>query len=173
MHVGVLPEAAGVVFGGGFPRHNSEPGRRAAQRAIFHVQREAERLVVEEGRVAIGLCDRGTVDGLAYWSGGADSYWAEVGASLQQELSRYRAVIHMETPTADEGYNRDNPLRVESASDAAEIDRRIKAAWADHPRRLVVESAPDFIDKTALALRLIRAELPECCHVHRIPGEDS
>ena len=28
-HVGVLPEAAGVVFGGGFPRHDSEVARRA------------------------------------------------------------------------------------------------------------------------------------------------
>ena len=34
-HVKVLPEAAGVVFGGGFPREDDPVCRRAAQRAIF------------------------------------------------------------------------------------------------------------------------------------------
>lgn len=38
-HVLVLPEAAGIVFGGGFP---SEAAQRASQRAIFHIQRETE-----------------------------------------------------------------------------------------------------------------------------------
>ncbi len=66
-HVAVLPEAASIVFGGGFPRHDTEPGRKAAQRAIYRVQWEVERLVVEEGEVAVALCDRGTVDGGAYW----------------------------------------------------------------------------------------------------------
>ena len=39
-HVKVLPEAAGIVFGGGFPREDELLCRRAAQRAIFYVQRE-------------------------------------------------------------------------------------------------------------------------------------
>ena len=47
-HVAVLPEAAAIVFGGGFPRRTSVPARKAAQRAIFHVQRESERLVLED-----------------------------------------------------------------------------------------------------------------------------
>src|SRR5262245_41814414 len=68
-HVVVLPEAATIVFRGGFPRGVSEPARRAAQRAIFHVQRELEQLALEEGRGAVALCDRGTIDGLAYWPG--------------------------------------------------------------------------------------------------------
>ena len=41
-HVKVLPEAASVVFGGGFPREDDEACRRAAQRAIFRIQRELE-----------------------------------------------------------------------------------------------------------------------------------
>jgi len=40
-HVTVLPEAAGVVFGGGFPRHADRKCQRAAQRAIYHVQRQS------------------------------------------------------------------------------------------------------------------------------------
>ena len=34
-HVVILPEAAGIVFGGGFPRHATLAGRKASQRAIF------------------------------------------------------------------------------------------------------------------------------------------
>jgi ABC-type molybdenum transport system ATPase subunit/photorepair protein PhrA len=41
-HVRVLPEAAGVIFGGGFPREDDVECQRAAQRAIFYVQRELE-----------------------------------------------------------------------------------------------------------------------------------
>jgi predicted ATPase len=69
-HVKVLPEAAGIVFGGGFPRGPSDTARRAAQRAIFYVQHELEEAADAES-AAIVLCDRGTVDGCAYWPGPA------------------------------------------------------------------------------------------------------
>ena len=42
VHVRTLPEAAGIVFGGGFPRSDRQVLRQAAQRAIYHVQRELE-----------------------------------------------------------------------------------------------------------------------------------
>jgi len=48
-HVRVLPEAASVIFGGGFPRRDGFDERRAAPRAIFHVQRELEALGEAEG----------------------------------------------------------------------------------------------------------------------------
>ncbi|HET7500979.1 MAG TPA: hypothetical protein VFK02_08255 [Kofleriaceae bacterium] len=38
-HLRVLPEAAGILFGGGFPREDGLDARRAAQRAIYFVQR--------------------------------------------------------------------------------------------------------------------------------------
>jgi len=34
-HLRVLPEAAGILFGGGFPRSDGLDARRAAQRAIL------------------------------------------------------------------------------------------------------------------------------------------
>lgn len=170
-HVGVLPEAASVVFGGGFPRHESDVARRAAQRAIFHIQREVETLVLGEGAVAVGLCDRGTVDGVAYWPGSEESYWAALGTTLDDELGRYAAVVHLRTPAADEGYNREYALRVESAAQAQEIDQRILAAWQTHPNRLVVASDADFMVKAASALELVRTQLPRCCYVHALPHE--
>lgn len=172
-HVSVLPEAAGVVFGGGFPRRDTDVARQAAQRAIFYIQRELEAIVTGEGRVAVGLCDRGTVDGAAYWPGPAESFWSEIGTSLEDELARYSAVIHLRTPGVEQGYNHENALRVESASQARSIDERILAAWAKHPCRLVVDSDDDFLLKAARAMESIRDQLPPCCRVHSLPHESA
>jgi hypothetical protein len=164
--VAVLPEAAGIIYGGGFPRKAEGPARRAAQRCIFHVERELERLAIEERQAAVVLCDRGTIDGLAYWPGSPEEYFADLGTTRETELARYQAVIHLRTPVAD--YNRSNPLRVESAAEARRIDARIEAAWAGHPRRFFVESTDDFLAKVSRSITLIRAELPDCCQVHPV-----
>ncbi len=64
-HVAVFAESAGVVFGGGFPRGEGTELRRSGQRAISYVQRELE-AAARASDLAIALCNRGTVDGLAY-----------------------------------------------------------------------------------------------------------
>jgi hypothetical protein len=161
--VKVLPEAAGILFGGGFPREPDARTRRAAQRAIYYVQRELE-AAADDGNVALLLCDRGTVDGAAYWPGPAD-FWPEVGSTLERELERYAAVIHLRTPQATD-YNRSNPLRIESAQQAEAIDNAIAQAWAGHPCRFAVESTADFLTKARRALEILSAQLPECCRDH-------
>ncbi len=166
-HVRVLPEAAGILFGGGFPRGGRIEIQRAAQRAIFHVQRELE-AAGDAGEPAIVLCDRGTVDGLAYWTG-TDDFWSSVGSSLHQELQRYDLVIHLHSPDLKDGYNRANPLRVESAADAAALDARILQAWERHPRRFIVDQSPSFLTKAARTLEILRTEMPECCRQHVLP----
>ena len=112
-HVKVLPESAGIIFSGGFPRGESPDLSRPAQRAIFYVQRELENSA-DTGNPAIVLCDRGTIDGGAYWPGPGD-LWSSVATTLEDELKRYDAVIHLRTPSLDRGYNHQNPLRTESA----------------------------------------------------------
>jgi predicted ATPase len=160
-HVQILPEAAGIVFGGGFPRVGLPARRRAAQRAIFYVQRELENLG-EADNAAIVLCDRGTVDGAAYWPG-PDDFWRSVGTTREHELSRYDAVIHLRTPSIEGGYNHGNPLRTESAAAAAAIDERLLEIWNGHPRRFVVPASAEFLKKAALTIEILRAEIPECC----------
>jgi hypothetical protein len=134
------------------------------QRAIFHIQREVERLAVEESQAGVALCDRGTVDGLAYWPDSPESFWQDVNADPKLELKRYDAVIHLETPLANGGYNTQNPLRAESAFEARIINDRIRDAWKDHPRRMIVQSTTDFLDKAVTALKHIASEIPSCCH---------
>ncbi len=170
-HVKVLPEAASIIFGGGFPRGPHDESRRATQRAIFYVQRELE-AEADPHNPAIVLCDRGTVDGVAYWPGAAD-LWPSIGTTLEEQLRRYDAVIHLRTPAAGIGYNHQNPLRTESAGQAAEIDARIEHAWERHPRRFVVEASSDFLDKAARTLEILRGEMPECCKRHIVPALES
>jgi predicted ATPase len=171
-HVKTLPEAAGIVFGGRFPRSASPPLRQAAQRAIYHIQRELESVAGTEN-AAVVLCDRGTVDCAAYWTGDGDLFSA-LGTTRPIELARYDTVIHLRTPNSPHAYNRDNPLRLESIEEAAEIDERIAAEWSGHPHRLVVEPTEDFLHKAARVLSLLRAEVPECCrhHVRRFFWDD-
>ena len=160
-HIEILPEAAGIVFGGGFPRHRSPEWRRGAQRAIFFVQRELES-IADAGNAAIVLCDRGTVDGAAYWPG-PGSFWDAVGTTLERELRRYDAVIQLRTPPIGGGYNNGNPLRTESAAAAAEIDERLMSIWAGHPRRFVVPASPEFLSKATRTIEILNGELPGCC----------
>jgi predicted ATPase len=164
-HVVVLPEAASILWRGQFPRRPSIPARKAAQRAIAKLQVELQRMTIEEGHAALILCDRGTLDGLAYWPGDPGEYFEELGTTRERELSRYAAVVHLRTPSSEHGYTRDNPLRIETAEEAARIDARILEAWAGHPRRFVVDSTPNFLDKLTRTLALIRRELPVCCRV--------
>jgi len=164
-HVKVLPESAGIVFGGGFPRGEGIGLRQAAQRAIFHVQRELENIADTEN-LAIVLCDRGTVDGAAYWPGDVTEFFSSLGTNLHKQLSRYHAVIHLRTPSIDGGYNHSNPLRVETAEQAAAIDARIVRMWEWHPRQFVVEASADFLTKAARSLEILRHETPECCKHH-------
>jgi hypothetical protein len=163
-HVTILPEAASLLFKGGFPRHPTDTGRRAVQRGIFHVQREIERLALEESQAAVALCDRGTIDGLAYWPGPPESFWHDLNATPASELLRYDAVIHLETPSSNGGYNTLNPLRSESALEARAINDRLLNAWKDHPMRSVIPSTTDFLDKAVAALKSIAVQLPTCCY---------
>lgn len=153
--VAVLPEAAGIVFGGGFWRMESVQARKAAQKAIFHVQREFEDMVMNEGRWEAGLCDRGTLDGLAYWPGDEKEFWESFNTSLKQEYSRYGAVIHLRSPALRNGYNHQNPLRVETAEQAAQIDKKIYHIWKDHPGYVSIDSADSFQEKVDKALEHI------------------
>ena len=166
-HVHVLPEAATILFSGGFPRVADLASRRAVQRAIFHVQQELEEQALGESKYAVILCDRGTVDGLAYWPG-EPPFFPSVGSTEPAELARYAAVIHLRTPAAGQGYNHVNPSRVESAEEATQIDGRIAEVWARHPRRMFIPSTDSFLKKLVSAVDAIREEVPACCRHHQV-----
>ncbi len=165
-HISILPEAASIVFKGGFWRGESMPARKAAQRAIFHIQKELENIVREEGKAAIALCDRGTVDGMAYWPSDEKSFFSDLNTTKEKEFEKYSVVIHLRTPTLQGGYNHSNPIRIETAKQALEIDEKIAKIWNGHPKRYFIDSTKDFLEKISIAINYIKNELPDCCKGH-------
>jgi len=123
-------------------------------------------MTIEDNNTALILCDRGTLDGLAYWPGEPDEYYRETGIVRAEELARYAAVIQMRPPSLEHGYQQTS-LRPETAEQASDIDRRIAVAWSGHPRHIVIDSEQDFLTKLEGAVTAIRAELPPCCAVRR------
>jgi predicted ATPase len=161
-HVGFARESASIVFGGGFPREDREHAECAAQRAIFHVQRELETLFDDRADLALVVCDRGTVDCAAYWPRAEEDFYRELGTTRAAELARYAVVIHLRPPADGDGYQR-RGLRIESAAEAARIDGRIEHGWRGHPRRFFIDHTHDFPAKVRRVLAIVEAEL-SCAH---------
>ncbi len=159
----IVPEAATILFAGGFPRVDQWDANRAAQSAIFHVQRNLEDVQSALYPDRTLLCDRGTVDGAAYWHDGADSFFHSVGTTLDTELSRYDAVVFFETAAvAGLSIEGGNPVRRESLAQAVQLDGRLRALWSQHPRFTLVEHNTSFLKKIVGALgvleQLVNAE---------------
>jgi predicted ATPase len=152
----ILPEAASIIYGGGFFRLPSVSAKAATQRAIYHVQHEMENVVLGEKQWAIGLCDRGTLDGLSYWPLPEQEFWKSLNSTLKEEYARYHAVIHMHSPTDEMGYNHQNPLRIETALEAHLLDERIAQIWGKHPRYHSIKSNESFLTKAQMALDIIK-----------------
>lgn len=164
-HTAIMPEAASIVFGGGFWRLKENSAMMAAQRAIFYVQREMESLLLAEKKWAVGLCDRGTLDGLAYWPESEELFWSQVGSKKAVEMAHYSSVIHLRTPGAG-SYNHKNVLRIETAEEAHLIDEKIEGIWSGHPHYFQIPSSRSFIEKAQIALEHIQDATPLCCHVN-------
>ena len=154
----IVPEAATILFQGGFPRCRKPDPRRIVQTAIFHVQRHLEdvQAALYPGRTL--LCDRGTVDGAAYWPGDATAYFKAVGTTLKEELKRYDVVIFFETAAVGgSSIEGGNPIREESQEEAVELDAKLRALWSRHPRFIFVPHNPSFFKKISFGLAALES----------------
>ena len=152
----IVPEAATMLFSGGFPRDGISEVERAAQTAIFHVQRNLELIQSATYPSRVLLCDRGTVDGAAYWPDTPEDFFATVGTTLQDELARYDEVIFFETAAvgglAIEG---GNPTRIENVDEAVALHHALLALWSQHPRFTFVPHDPSFLRKITAGLAVL------------------
>ncbi len=152
----IVPESATLLFSGGFPRRDDRDSVSGVQRAIYYIQRGLEQTQSAAYPGRILLCDRGTIDGAAYWHDGADGFFKEVGSSLDVELARYDAVIFFETAAVGgisiEG---GNPIRNEDTEQAIALDRRLRDLWSKHPRFHFVPHMPSFFKKLTFGLATI------------------
>ena len=155
-HVAMVPEAASMLYGGGWPRRKGSDLVKFQQRAIFYLQRELEGLMVAENPGRLLVCDRGSIDGLAYWPGNdPNEFVASVGSTIEREFARYDWLIHLDTAPNDH-YDASNPLRNETWEEAHRLNEKIKSAWAAHPRRFVIAAdGGDFFGKMKRALGIV------------------
>jgi hypothetical protein len=158
----VVPESATMLFAGGFPRVADDAARRSVQRAIFEVQRSLEDIQSALYPDRILLCDRGTVDGAAYWPDGVDGFFAEVGSTLEAELARYDVVLHFETAAVGgNGIEGGNRYRTETDDEAVALDRRLRELWSRHPSFHLVPHNPSFLRKITVGLAVLESAVAQ------------
>lgn len=150
----IVPEAATMLFSGGFPRHDEVGARLSAQKAIYHVQRNLEDVHVALYPERILLCDRGTLDSVAYWPEQLDQQFYEVlGTTFEEEINRYDAVIFFETAAVGNlGIEGGNPARTESLAEAVALDRRLQEIWNKHPNYYFIPHQKSFLGKLQAGL---------------------
>lgn len=153
--VSVVPEAASILYRGGFPRKTTALGKKHAQRAICFVQRELEDLITEENRVQAVICDRGSLDSIAYWPGDEVDFFKSLNTTKESELKRYDWVLHLDT--ANNGsFDLSNPIRTESHKEAIELNELVKAAWAGHGKRIIIPHNDEFLHKISIAKKVVQ-----------------
>lgn len=161
----IVPEAATLLFSGGFPRSDHEDASRCAQEAIYHVQKRLEDIQASLYKNRVLLCDRGTIDGAAYWKGNNDDFFESVGSSLKDELERYDAVIFFESAAVGNiSIEGGNPCRTESLKEAVEIDTELRSLWQQHPHFEFIPHRNSFFEKLNLGLtalnKIVEKNLP-------------
>jgi predicted ATPase len=154
----IVPESGTLVFSGGFPRLGPPEARVAAQRAIYHLQRNLEEAQAAVYPDRILLCDRGTLDGAAYWPEERGEFFSSLHTTYEEELARYDGVIFFETAAAGgmsiEG---GNPTRVESNAQAIALDERLRRVWSGHPNLVFIPNHTSFFQKITKGLAALQA----------------
>ena len=94
-----VAEAASAIYASMAARWDrlNLDGRRDVQRKIYHLQLDQEHRLSAEHQRRTLICDRGTVDGAAYWPDGPEAYWRDLNTTIATELARYELVIWLET----------------------------------------------------------------------------
>jgi predicted ATPase len=149
----VVQEAASLLWRGGFPRAEDPVAIRCQQRAVYAVQRELEEIAALESLHRTILCDRGSLDGLAYWPGDEESFFKSIHSSMETEIARYDWVLHLDTASSPNYQSSD--IRREDFDQAMKANEQVKHAWRLHPNRVFISSHLDFMTKTKIAVQVV------------------
>ncbi len=158
----IVPEAATILYRGGFPRLAREDVRKTTQKAIFQMQTNLEDVYCDHYQSRVLLCDRGTVDGAAYWPGSEQEFFSAMSTTLETELERYDAVLFFETAAvggiAIEG---GNAVRIESLEEAVRLDQKLRRLWSKHKKFTLVPHERSFLKKISSALTELSKQVTE------------
>lgn len=158
--VKVVPESATLLFAQGITKDTTADHDRRLQRAVYRMQLGMEAIFADCFPGRLLLCDRGTLDGIAYWPGAEAEFFAAVGSSFEAEAARYDAVVFFQTAAArGEDVRSNNPYRSESLAAAVDLDERLRRVWERHPRFHFIPSEPSFLRKIGNGLQAIQGVL--------------
>lgn len=163
--IAAVPEAATMIFSGGIERALNDNVLRNQQKAIFTLQKQLEDIQRATYPQCVMLCDRGSLDGLAYWPDGEQDFFDQMNTSLAQEFSRYDAVIFFETAAkSGESIRSNNPVRNESEQAAIDLDTKLQTIWSQHPNFNLVSSSESFIRKVMFDIMTIENVIGQYKH---------
>ncbi len=150
----IAPEAASILYKGGFPRIKNYSGYFHAQKAILTTQNELEHLLMENFPERLLVCDRGSLDSLAYWPDTEEHFFKTINSTREQELSKYEWILHLDTAFEND-YDTSNPIRTEDFHEALMLNDKIKKAWDGHPKRVILTAQSDFFTKMRKATDIV------------------
>lgn len=142
----------------------------------YSIQRERSYIsmlgdLIQGEKPPVILCDRGTLDGMAY---AGEKNFEVIARSLRLDsfslAERYVAVIHLVTAAdgAEEFYTLDNnSARTETPEEARALDAKTYAAWHGHRHLFRIDNSTGFNDKVRRAV----ASLARVLHMEQPPLE--
>ncbi len=167
-----VPETATLVLDSGFPPPGHERIHCAPeewiqtfQGTILSIQQQLEASFERPASncgVRLIVCDRGVLDGAAYWPGGRAAFLRHFGQSLEDCFARYRSVLHLQSlaETHPHLYGPEgNAIRYEDTTDALRVERTVRAAWEGHPGLIIIPAEMELGGKIARVLEHVRAVL--------------
>ncbi len=164
-----VPETATLLLDSGFPppshpriRTFQDEWIRSFQGAILSIQQTleetCERLALNCGARLI-VCDRGVLDGAAYWPGGRQAFLHHFGLSVEDCFARYHGVLHLQSLAESHPHlygSENNAIRYECVTDALGVERAARAAWEGHPRRIVLPAEEELQTKITRVLEYVQ-----------------
>ena len=164
-----LPESATLLLDSGVPPPGHEriltsqdEWVRNFQAAIVAIQRTleetCERLAQSCGARLI-VCDRGVLDGAAYWPGGRQAFLHHFGMTAEACFARYHRVLHLQSLADAKPHlygPENNAIRYESVADALRVEQAVRAAWQGHPGLIVIPAEEEIQTKISRALEYVR-----------------
>jgi len=159
--IALVQEAATLIYSGGFPRTDNSPIHIVhAQNIIFYTVHQLEELAEKTSAAGVMVCDRGSIDGAVYWPYGPEDFFKSMHSSLEAELARYDAVIHLSPPPERDYYQSTN-VRTENLQQAFDIDDKILKIWEKHPNRLVVPREKHYFEKAEIIKNFVEKMISE------------
>ena len=160
--VKIVPEAATMLFGHGLDREPRHEDGRLLQRSIYRMQTSLEGIFREFYADRLLICDRGTLDGLAYWPDDEQSFLSSLDTTFETEVARYNAVIFFQTAAIHgEDVKSNNPYRTEDSRTAVALDEKLQHVWSRHPNFHFIPAELSFIAKINHGLKTIAGVLKE------------